>query len=115
MLLAFLLNVVVDLTALIGTMGNWVDCIENGEQAVDIKGPTGEIEYVGKGKFIIEGKERTFKNINLLAGGSGVTPDWQLIKAALSDKDDPTKIKLISGNSSKVRLVRPSVLPRPHA
>lgn len=36
-----------------------------------------------------------FFKINLVAGGTGITPHWQLIHAILSDKEDLTNISMI--------------------
>ena len=37
----------------------------------------------------------TFTEINLVAGGTGLTPHWQLIHAVLSDPSDKTCISLL--------------------
>ncbi|KAI0325977.1 hypothetical protein GY45DRAFT_1374345 [Cubamyces sp. BRFM 1775] len=78
-----------------GTVSNYLDCEE-----IDIRGPTGGITYKGHGDFDIEGNEYHFDKINLVAGGSGLTPHWQLIHAILSDKTDKTVISLIDSNKS---------------
>lgn len=82
-----------------GTASNYLDMLEQGEE-IDIKGPQGEIEYQGRGKFIIEGKERSFKRITMVAGGSGITPHYQLVHAIVKDTEDDTKINLLYGNKS---------------
>ncbi|EIN07313.1 hypothetical protein PUNSTDRAFT_121467 [Punctularia strigosozonata HHB-11173 SS5] len=83
-----------------GTMGNFLDVLQEGQE-IDVRGPTGEIEYRGQGKFKIEGKEKQFAKINLVAGGSGLTPHWQLIHAILKSGDsDKTRISLIDCNKS---------------
>lgn len=38
-----------------GTMSNILDCLRPGEE-IEIKGPTGEIKYIGQGKFTIDEK-----------------------------------------------------------
>ncbi|KZT22954.1 molybdopterin binding oxidoreductase [Neolentinus lepideus HHB14362 ss-1] len=83
-----------------GTIGNYLDCIKIGEQ-IDAKGPMGEIVYLGKGKFTVDGKEFNFSKINLLAGGSGITPHYQLIHAIVEDESDDTRLKLINCNNSE--------------
>ncbi|KAI0630568.1 hypothetical protein C8Q77DRAFT_1133937 [Trametes polyzona] len=82
-----------------GTVSNYLDCMVEGEE-IDIRGPTGGITYLGHGEFDIEGKEYHFDKINLVAGGSGLTPHWQLIHAILSDKTDETVVSLIDSNKS---------------
>ncbi|KAI0659447.1 hypothetical protein C8Q70DRAFT_1053815 [Cubamyces menziesii] len=103
-----------------GTVSNYLDCMEEGEsqilnsvlrgsdttsstfvgEEIDIRGPTGGITYTGHGNFDIEGNEYHFDKINLVAGGSGLTPHWQLIHAILSDETDKTVISLIDSNKS---------------
>lgn len=67
---------------------------------IDINGPTGEIAYKGNGDFEIEGKKYHFDKLNLIAGGSGVTPIWQLIHAILKNPDDRTQLSLIDSNKT---------------
>lgn len=83
-----------------GTISNVLDCIEIGEH-VDIKGPTGDIEYCGNGRFNIEGKDHGFGTIHLVGGGSGVTPHYQLIHRILKSSEDRTKIQFIYANSNE--------------
>jgi nitrate reductase (NAD(P)H) len=52
---------------------------------IDIRGPTGEITYLGLGRFALETspaqnqQPRTFKRISLILGGSGITPGYALL------------------------------------
>ncbi|KAJ5982055.1 hypothetical protein N7451_012155 [Penicillium sp. IBT 35674x] len=80
-----------------GTMSNILDCLRPGEE-VEVKGPTGEIKYIGQGKFTIDEKEYHFRNVSLVLGGSGITPGYQLISRILRAKElceteDKTTIK----------------------
>lgn len=44
------------------------------------------------------------EQIGLIAGGTGITPMYQLIRAILKNPEDKTKISLVYGNlSEKVR------------
>lgn len=59
---------------------------------VDVCGPTGEIEYLGNSTFKIEGEEKRFSKINLVLGGSGVTPGFSLIeRIRLEEKENKKK------------------------
>ncbi|EJF63681.1 hypothetical protein DICSQDRAFT_101612 [Dichomitus squalens LYAD-421 SS1] len=82
-----------------GTVSNYLDCMEEGEE-IDIRGPGGGIMYKGHGEFDIDGEQYHFDKVNLVAGGSGLTPHWQFIHAVLSDKSDKTKIVLLDSNKS---------------
>ena len=83
-----------------GAMSNILDCIPIGEE-IEIRGPTGEIAYRGNGKFIIEGKEKTFSKVSLILGGSGLTPGFALIARILGEKDDTTQLRVIDANKSE--------------
>ena len=50
-------------------------------------GPIGILNYLGHGKLILRGTERIFKNIGYLAGGSGITPIYNVIQSSLRHKD----------------------------
>ncbi|RPD65482.1 hypothetical protein L227DRAFT_540273 [Lentinus tigrinus ALCF2SS1-6] len=82
-----------------GTISNYLDCMEEGEE-IDIRGPSGSITYKGRGEFDIDGKPFHFNKINLVSGGSGLTPHWQLIRTILSDPEDETQISLINSNKT---------------
>ena len=58
---------------------------------VQFRGPNGTMRY-RKGKF---------NQLGMIAGGTGITPMYQLIRAICEDKTDTTKISLILGNSSE--------------
>ena len=74
-------------------------------QKVDVCGPTGEITYDGRGKFNIEGTEKTFMKISLVLGGSGVTPGYSLIERVaeeLSSEDTvDVQVKIIDANKTE--------------
>lgn len=88
-----------------GTMSNILDCLRPGEE-IEVKGPTGEIRYMGRGKFIIDDREFRFRNVSLVLGGSGITPGYQLIARILdspekSKEKDETKLKVIDANKTE--------------
>jgi nitrate reductase (NAD(P)H) len=83
-----------------GAMSNILDCMPIGEE-IEVRGPTGDIEYFGEGKFTIEGKELHFDRVTLILGGSGITPGYALLaKIMLTDGDD-TRIAIIDANKSE--------------
>ena len=83
-----------------GAFSNFLYTLPIGEQ-VDVNGPTGEIVYLGNGKFNIEGKELAFSKVSLVLGGSGITPGYQLIVKILTSKDDKTRLKIVDANKSQ--------------
>ncbi|TIA44620.1 hypothetical protein D6C79_06206 [Aureobasidium pullulans] len=83
-----------------GALSNILDCMEEGEE-VEIRGPTGDIKYIGDGKFELFDQEERFENITLILGGSGITPGYQLIARVLATASDKTKIKVIDANKDE--------------
>ncbi|KAL5372549.1 hypothetical protein DPSP01_013417 [Paraphaeosphaeria sporulosa] len=83
-----------------GAMSNILDCMPIGEE-IEIRGPTGEMVYYGNGSFMISGKEYTFKKINLVLGGSGITPGYSLIARTILSNDDETQIRVVDANKSE--------------
>lgn len=92
-----------------GALTQHLDSLKVGD-TIDFKGPLGEIEYKGRGRFVIHGKERTVGEVAMVAGGSGITPIYQVVKAALADPEDTTRFHLVFSNR-----VRAQLAPLPHA
>lgn len=88
-----------------GTMSNILDTMRPGQE-IEVKGPTGEIRYMGHGKFMIDDTEFHFHHVSLVLGGSGITPGYQLIARVLNAKlegrgEDNTKIRVIDANKTE--------------
>lgn len=82
-----------------GKMSQHMDTLNVGD-TLTVKGPVGHVEYLGKGKYILNGEEKHTDTINLIAGGTGITPCFQIIKAVLRDSEDTTKVALVYANNS---------------
>ena len=69
---------------------------------LELKGPVGEIEYVGRGAFRIHGAAqlRSVRRLAMVAGGSGITPMFQARRTA-------------SRRSANRQLARAVKAPRP--
>ncbi|GAA5979103.1 hypothetical protein JCM11641_004974 [Rhodosporidiobolus odoratus] len=67
---------------------------------VDVKGPKGQMRY-GPGFA---------KNIGMIAGGTGITPMLQIIRAALKNTKDTTHLSLIYANVSEEDILLKSQL-----
>lgn len=65
---------------------------------VDFKGPVGKFEYLGNGLCSISGKNRKISRFNMICGGSGITPMFQVMRAVTRDPDDSTQCVLLDGN-----------------
>uniref|UniRef100_A0A183G7K0 cytochrome-b5 reductase n=1 Tax=Heligmosomoides polygyrus TaxID=6339 RepID=A0A183G7K0_HELPZ len=74
---------------------------------IDFRGPSGLTVYKGHGRFAVRPdkksppKERVFKRISMIAGGTGITPMLQVISAILKHPDDRTQISLLFANQSE--------------
>jgi cytochrome-b5 reductase len=70
-----------------------------------MKGPKGHLEYLGCGSFNIK-KKREIENykknkIGMIAGGTGITPMLQVIRAIMKNPDDNTEVWLIFANKTE--------------
>mmetsp|Transcript_14720 Transcript_14720/g.21912 ORF Transcript_14720/g.21912 Transcript_14720/m.21912 type:complete len:827 (+) Transcript_14720:61-2541(+) len=83
-----------------GKMSQLLDSLKVGE-FIEMKGPLGEIEYKGQGNLVIRDKARFVKKIGMIAGGTGVTPMYQVAKNVLNDPNDKTELFLILANQSE--------------
>jgi len=68
---------------------------------LEIKGPVGLNEYLGKGEFKLPGRKAKFKEVGMMAGGTGLTPMLQVVTAALRDPDDGTEFTLLYANKTE--------------
>lgn len=70
-----------------GKMSRAMDALAIGEKLL-FKGPKGLYKH----------QPHAYKEIGMLAGGTGITPCYQLAEALLKDTNNPTKLSLIFGN-----------------
>lgn len=83
-----------------GKMSQLLDSLEIGD-TIDVKGPVGEIVYLEPGQFLIKGKPRIASRLAMLAGGTGITPMYQVLKAVLNNPDDDTVCSLVYANQTE--------------
>lgn len=65
---------------------------------VELKGPIGKFQYLGRGYCSINNAKKRFENFGLICAGSGITPVYQILHSIISDPGDQTKCTLINGN-----------------
>ncbi|KAI9892824.1 MAG: hypothetical protein M1814_000983 [Vezdaea aestivalis] len=80
-----------------GKMTKAMDAISVGH-AIDFKGPIGKFVYLGGGRCAVNSAERTVKRFAMISGGSGITPIFQVLRAVINDKTDPTECVVLNGN-----------------
>ncbi|KAJ4818314.1 Nitrate reductase [Rhynchospora pubera] len=84
-----------------GVMSQYLDSLPIGS-TIDIKGPLGDIEYTGRGNFLVNGERRFAKRLAMIAGGTGITPIYQVIQAILCDQPhDTTEMHVVYANRTE--------------
>ncbi|EDO39808.1 predicted protein [Nematostella vectensis] len=89
-----------------GKMSQYLESLKIGD-TVDIRGPAGKLIYKGRGTISIKEsirkpeQLRKAKFLGLIAGGTGITPMLQIIKAVLKDSGDHTTVSLIFANQTE--------------
>ena len=82
-----------------GKLTQYLDNLSLGD-SVDVRGPSGLLVYSGRGKFKVkadkngEGKEVVVRQVSMIAGGTGITPMLQIIRAVFRDPEDTTQLSL---------------------
>lgn len=81
-----------------GKMTKALDAIPLGH-SLDVKGPIGKFEYLGRGLCSINGKQtKQVKRFYMICGGSGITPIYQVLRAVMQDREDATQCTVLYGN-----------------
>ena len=62
---------------------------------IGMRGPVGEFEYLKYGRFKIFDKQYMASKFNMVAGGTGITPCFQVIHEILRNPEEKTQISLI--------------------
>lgn len=83
-----------------GLMTQYLDSVPLGS-VIEVKGPLGHIEYTGMGNFTVHGKRKFGKRLAMIAGGTGITPIYQVIQAILKDHNDDTEMYLVYANRTE--------------
>jgi cytochrome-b5 reductase len=89
-----------------GKMTQYLDDMKLGEK-IAFRGPSGKLQYLGNGKFSIKKLRKdppqvvTVKKVNMIAGGSGITPMLQLVNEMLKRPGDNTELALLYANQTE--------------
>lgn len=87
-----------------GKMSQHLESLKIGDTIL-MKGPKGHLDYKGQGNFTIKQKREIVpykkKKIGMVAGGTGITPMLQVIRAILKDPADDTELWLMFGNQTE--------------
>lgn len=82
-----------------GKLGRYLDKLKPGDH-LEVDGPVGVHEYMGRGKFKVPGRMVSTKHICLMAGGVGITPILQIVNAVLQDPSDESTLTLLYANKT---------------
>ncbi|KAG8342247.1 Oxidoreductase FAD binding domain [Trypanosoma vivax] len=99
-----------------GRLSQHLDDLAIGD-VVEMRGPIGKFEYLGNGNFTVDmgkaGKMRRHTNgFAMVAGGTGITPMMQIIRAILKSPEDPTRIWLVFANRTEEDILMREELTR---
>uniref|UniRef100_A0A672I2S5 NADH-cytochrome b5 reductase n=1 Tax=Salarias fasciatus TaxID=181472 RepID=A0A672I2S5_SALFA len=89
-----------------GKLSQHLDSLSIGD-TVDFRGPSGLLVYKDHGRFSIrpdkkaEPQVRRFREVAMIAGGTGITPMLQLIRRITAEPSDRTKCSLIFANQTE--------------
>jgi len=90
-----------------GKMSQYLESLKLGD-TIDVRGPSGQMTYKGNGEFQIANKKKSIppvklrvKKVGMIAGGTGITPMYQLMKHILRQSDDQTQLSLIFANQTE--------------
>ncbi|GAB0494747.1 hypothetical protein MMPV_006043 [Pyropia vietnamensis] len=70
-----------------GTMSRHLDSLQIGD-TIDVRGPLGKFAYT----------RGMAGHVCMIAGGTGITPMWQVLTALIADPEDTTRLSLILAN-----------------
>ena len=87
-----------------GLMSQYLDSLPLGA-TLDVEGPSGYIEYTGRGHFLVRDKPKFAKKLAMMAGGTGITPIYQIIQAVLNDPEDDTEMYLVYANHTEADIL----------
>jgi len=80
-----------------GLMTQYIEGLKIGDK-LKMKGPAGHVVYHGRGRITTSSKPIQIRHISMVAGGTGITPIYQLARAICKDSGDDTRISLLYAN-----------------
>ncbi|KAI1893093.1 hypothetical protein AGOR_G00140330 [Albula goreensis] len=95
-----------------GKMSQYLESLQVGD-VIDFRGPGGLLEYKGQGQFAVQPDKKSpaemkvAKSLGLIAGGTGITPMLQLVRAIIKSPDDKTTCCLLFANQTENDILLP--------
>lgn len=68
---------------------------------VQLRGPMGKLHFLGHGNWTLRNERQApVKHLAMIAGGTGITPMFQVMKAIATDPSDRTQVSLLYANQT---------------
>ncbi|KAI0559530.1 nitrate reductase [Gracilaria domingensis] len=83
-----------------GKMSQFMECLLVGDM-MSITGPCGEVHYKGHGIVSFQQREKRYRKIGLICGGTGITPAFQVMHNIYQNVSDSTEIFLLYANRTQ--------------
>ncbi|KAL2091179.1 hypothetical protein ACEWY4_013442 [Coilia grayii] len=89
-----------------GKMSQYLEGLRVGD-VIDFRGPGGLLEYKGSGTFAVQPDKKSppetksASTLGLIAGGTGITPMLQLVRAIMKNPSDNTTCHLLFANQTE--------------
>jgi len=89
-----------------GKMTQHLESLAVGD-TIDVRGPSGLLQYRGRGTFAIQPEKKAepltvaVSRVSMIAGGTGITPMLQLVRAVFRDPEDTTCLRLLFANQTE--------------
>lgn len=86
-----------------GKMSQYVNGLKIGD-TIAFRGPSGKLQYLGNGEFAIKKTRKDppvpiqATHVNMVSGGTGITPMLQLVRDVIKQPGDATKMALLFAN-----------------
>ena len=90
-----------------GKMSQYLSALPLGSP-VEVRGPMGMLEYKGRGTIALNKngwRTRQVRRLGMIAGGSGLTPMYQIATHILRDKGDNTEVSFIFANVTETDIM----------
>nr|CCC94970.1 unnamed protein product [Trypanosoma congolense IL3000] len=97
-----------------GRLSQHLDGLRIGD-TVEMMGPLGTFQYLGNGDYTVELRkgqkhQKHVSGFAMIAGGTGITPMLQVIRAIVKSPDDPTRVWLVFSNHTEWDILLREVL-----
>mmetsp|Transcript_17300 Transcript_17300/g.31155 ORF Transcript_17300/g.31155 Transcript_17300/m.31155 type:complete len:254 (-) Transcript_17300:2752-3513(-) len=83
-----------------GKFTQYLEALQVGDK-VQVSGPRGKVLYTGKGTFEINGEKQTSQKLAFISGGTGITPNFQVIQHIVEDEKADLDLTLIYANKTE--------------